>query len=110
MADMKKYRDEAASLMGQYLLKGYKMLATHCLSCGVRTYTDSFCKLYTVVHIHTLIECYPKLNYYLLILDPCYLVIQTVLLQKKGEKELCVLCQEILPKSWQLKLIVYADE
>ena len=35
MADFNSYRDEAATIMGQYLLKGYKMLASHCLSCGV---------------------------------------------------------------------------
>ena len=37
MVDVNIYRDEAASLLGQYLLKGYKMLSSHCLSCGVST-------------------------------------------------------------------------
>ena len=28
-------RDKAASKIGQYLLQGYRMLASHCPECGV---------------------------------------------------------------------------
>ena len=28
-------RDKAASIIGQYLLQGYRMLANHCPECGV---------------------------------------------------------------------------
>ena len=31
----KKKRDQLSSLMGGYLLKGYKMLGTNCPVCGV---------------------------------------------------------------------------
>ncbi len=43
MVDVNIYRDEAASLLGQYLLKGYKMLSSHCLSCGVSTMIMHVC-------------------------------------------------------------------
>ena len=29
-------RDKAAAVIGQYMLKGYRMLASHCPDCGVR--------------------------------------------------------------------------
>lgn len=32
---LRQYRTKAAELMGQYLLRGYKMLADHCPQCTV---------------------------------------------------------------------------
>ena len=34
--DIGELRDKAAAVIGQYMLKGYRMLASHCSDCGVR--------------------------------------------------------------------------
>ena len=40
LIDMGELRDKAASLIGENLLKGYRMLATHCVQCGVSYNTN----------------------------------------------------------------------
>ena len=34
--EAKRRRDQTAKLIGQYLLRGYRMLAAHCAECTVR--------------------------------------------------------------------------
>lgn len=66
--------DRISKIMGSYLLKGYKMLASECPTCGVSTILFS-------LHCLTL-----------LIL---YLLVQTIELQDKKSKIYCVACEEI---------------
>ena len=72
-------RDKAASVIGQYLLQGYRMLATHCPECGVS-------------------KQYTNYNNYICMTRPSIISIQTVLLQKKDGSKFCVLCHELLPQ------------
>ena len=37
-------REKLSSLMGQYLLKGYRMLGANCSKCGVRRNESSNCR------------------------------------------------------------------
>lgn len=71
----RRRRDKAAELMGQYLLRGYRMLASHCPKCTVSHSAEP--------------SCSP--------LSPSILAPpQTVLLQSRDGEDLCVYCNDVL--------------
>lgn len=75
-------QDKISKLMGDYLLKGYKMLGECCDACGVSGCVGDGCR---ALNNGEKVECWNK----------CVLCFQTILLQDKQQKNYCVSCQEL---------------
>lgn len=75
-------QDKISKLMGEYLLKGYKMLGECCDLCGV---SDVFCG--------GSLKKTCRSNVFVKLL--WFFCVQTILLQNKQQKNYCVSCQEL---------------
>lgn len=88
-------QDRISRLMGDYLLRGYRMLSETCADCGVRRGSGEWPAMGPGE------GAWPLLSPTLWIPSPrfspypvCFLV-QTILLQDKQRKIYCVACQEL---------------
>lgn len=77
-------QDKISKLMGEYLLKGYKMLGECCDLCGV---SDAF-----VVALNNVKKTSKSKGFVKSVFVLC---VQTILLQNKQQKNYCVSCQEL---------------
>lgn len=87
-------QDRISRLMGDYLLRGYRMLGETCAECGVRTQASGWG--WVVGQAAQAFSVLPSEPFTLRLIHAlCRSDPQTILLQDKQRKIYCVACQEL---------------